>query len=150
MTSKIISSFTGPYRWLSNFYCNPTSSKTIESFGVERLYQAHKTLDANEKMCIISAKSPGKAKKIGRTVTVREDWEDVKVEIMLKLLRLKFKHYRLKQWLLNTGDAILIEGNSWHDTFWGIDNKTCRGDNVLGVLLMLVREELKQDERDYS
>ncbi len=94
---------------------------------------------------ILIAATTGEAKRLGRQIQVRPDWDDVKIETMLLLLRNKFAFYPLKQWLLNTGDAILIESNWWHDTFWGVDSKTCQGANVLGILLMLVREELKNE-----
>lgn len=88
----------------------------------------------------VIAHSPGEAKRRGRKVTMRDDWKEVKIDIMLDLLQLKFSDPILKQQLLATGNAKLVEGNYWHDNFWG----TCRcgrcnnvrKENWLGRLLM--------------
>ena len=79
------------------------------------------------------------AKRIGRKVSLRPDWEDVKIPIMLGLLITKFYDARLRAMLLETGDAELVEGNYWNDRFWGVDIRTGRGENHLGQLLMTVR-----------
>lgn len=73
---------------------------------------------------------------------MRSDWEDIKVSIMSDLIAQKFtSNNRLGELLLNTGDAILIEGNHWNDTFWGVCNNV--GKNMLGKLLMQRRKEIK-------
>lgn len=78
---------------------------------------------------------------------IREDWDEIKVEIMIDLLIQKFSQPELQLYLKNTGDAYLVEGNSWGDTFWGECDG--RGRNVLGRLLMILRgidEEVICDE----
>jgi len=65
------------------------------------------------------------------------------LEIMYLLLGLKFADPTLRSWLLATGDAILEEGNSWGDTYWGVSRGY--GENWLGILLMLVRGEIRGD-----
>jgi predicted NAD-dependent protein-ADP-ribosyltransferase YbiA (DUF1768 family) len=80
------------------------------------------------------------AKKLGRQVQIRRDFDANKLDIMFKLLRLKFANAELAKMLIDTGDTILVEGNTWNDTFWGICNGV--GQNNLGKLLMLVRREL--------
>ena len=92
-----------------------------------------------EKILIQVSISPGKAKKLGRLVHLKENWEEIKIEVMLQLLRKKFSDPILKQKLIDTNEAILEEGNTWNDTFWGIYNGV--GENHLGKLLMKVREE---------
>ena len=84
---------------------------------------------------------PGKAKRLGRKVTLRPDWEQIKTYTMLLLLRIKFSDENLATKLLETGEQKLIEGNSWGDCFWGVCDGV--GENHLGKLLMQVREELK-------
>ena len=89
--------------------------------------------------------SPGQAKKYGKTVELRKDWEDVKLSIMEEIIREKFIYDPdLVKMLLDTGDKELIEGNNWNDTFWGM----CRGkgENHLGKILMKLREELRMKE----
>lgn len=132
--SKVIDSFTGEYAFLSNFY--PT-----EFGSVEHLFQAAKTLDHKEQEEIMRAHSPGKAKRLGRKATLRSDWEEVKLDHMEFFLRWKFSNPELRQKLLDTGDATLVEGNHWGDTYWGV----CRGkgENHLGKLLMKIREDLR-------
>lgn len=81
------------------------------------------------------------AKRFGRRVQLRPDWEQVKDNIMYEIIKSKFSIKHLREMLLATGEAILIEGNTWNDTYWGM----CRGKgkNMLGKILMRVREELK-------
>lgn len=80
-------------------------------------------------------------------VKLRPDWEDVKEQVMEDIVRAKFtQNQYLGDWLLNTGDAELIEGNNWGDTTWGVDIRTKKGKNLLGKILMKVRAELKEKE----
>lgn len=80
---------------------------------------------------------------MGRTITLRPGWENMKVRTMLELLELKFEPgTSLANRLLATGDEDLVEGNHWNDTFWGV----CRGkgENWLGKSLMTVRTQLQE------
>ena len=87
---------------------------------------------------------PVQSKKAGRRVRLRPDWEEVKVGIMEQIVRAKFTQNEVLKWrLIATGEAELVEGNSWHDTCWGVDTKTGEGQNHLGRILMKVRQELK-------
>ena len=86
------------------------------------------------------------AKRKGRHVQLRPDWEDVKLSIMEEVVRAKFtQNEDLKALLLATGDSVLEEGNTWHDIFWGVDARTRKGENHLGRILMQVREELRSE-----
>lgn len=109
--------------------------------SLEHAYQAAKTLVKGEQDIIWASKSAKEAKRIGKALTMRNDWESIKENVMLDLLRIKFQYGTLKEQLLSTGDAELIEGNWWGDTYWGV----CKGvgENKLGKLLMKVRSELK-------
>ena len=113
--------------------------------GVEQQYQAAKTDDLAQKAAILAA-SPAEAKKLGRRVTMRPDWEETKVDVMRGLLRHKFSEgssYATQ--LLGTGDAQLIEGNTWGDRIWGAvrNGKAWEGQNLLGTLLTERRTELR-------
>jgi ribA/ribD-fused uncharacterized protein len=150
-----IDSFSGEYRFLSNFWPVPT----FAGLTVEHYFAAAKTADPEEAQKVLASKSPGEAKSRGRKVTMREDWNDVRVETMLGLLRMKFLYNEdLGLQLLATGDQELVEGNTWGDTFWGVDAESGLGENNLGKLLMQVREELlravmwetEDDETDES
>ena len=141
-TPTRIESFTGPYRFLSNFWLSTIHLDGLPFYHVEGAFQAAKTLDEKDRERIADMVNPGDAKAAGRKVTMREDWQDVKLGVMEECLRLKFAPgSALARQLLDTGDAELIEGNYWNDTFWGV----CRGkgENHLGKLLMKVRGELK-------
>jgi N-glycosidase YbiA len=139
---KVIDSFTtaAGYGFLSNFhpstiYVNGKSYPTVE-----HAIQAHKTLDETSHDLIRRAKTPGEAKKLGRAVLLRPDWEEVKVDLMRDFVRKKFENPFLRPLLVATGDAELIEGNTWNDRFWGV----CRGSglNWLGKILMEIRGEI--------
>lgn len=141
---KKIDSFTGKYRWLSNYSGSPITVDEITYPTVEHAFQAMKTSDVTEKRKIAAVNNPALAKQMGRAVKLREDWEEVKNQVMLDILRLKFSDPDLAKLLAATGDAKLAELNSWHDNYWG--SCTCRrcgnrGKNVLGHLLMEVRKE---------
>lgn len=140
----MIDSFRGEYGFLSNFAWCKIKYKGVIYKTVEHAYQAAKTLDKKRKQLISEAPTPGAAKRWGRNVEIREDWEEIKLDIMLALVRQKFTIPELKKKLLATGKEKLIEGNWWGDTFWGV----CKdeGENHLGRILMRVREELKRKE----
>ncbi len=93
-------------------------------------------------MIIAQAPSPSKAKRLGRGVSLRPNWENIKLQVMKDIVRAKFtQNTDLRIMLVQgTGDAELIESNDWGDEFWGVcDGK---GENHLGKILMEVREEL--------
>ncbi len=138
-----ISTFSGKYRFLSNFWplVQPIRDKYgIEYPTVEHAYQAMKTLDRAMREKIAQAMSPGQAKMLGRRVRLREDWDEVKLTLMYLLNSAKFSHEPLRSMLKETGDATLIEGNTWRDTYWGVCNGV--GENNLGKILMKIRSRL--------
>ena len=145
----MIDCFENEYAFLSNFYEHPIEYKGIIYPTNEHFFQAMKTLNPKEHMKIAAAPTPGKSKRLGRSANLRPDWEEVKEDIMLLALRLKFSDRDMAKKLLATGDEYLIEGNTWHDRTWGVCScPVCggRGKNRLGYLLMKVREELKNAE----
>jgi ribA/ribD-fused uncharacterized protein len=138
-----IKSFRGESSFLSNMSSSPVELGGVKYPTVEHAFQAAKTTDPVERAKILAAKTPSEAKRIGKTVTLRKDWDKKKLEVMEKALRAKFEQNpELKKKLINTGDADLIEGNDWGDRFWGQVNGT--GQNNLGKLLMKIRNELME------
>jgi ribA/ribD-fused uncharacterized protein len=144
MTQEI-KRFDGDYRFLSNFgACVPFEHEGITYPTTEHFYQAMKSLATETRQKIADMKTPGETKKAGKKLAIRPDWESVKEDVMRLALKLKFvEGSDLAQDLLDTGDAKLIEGNTWGDTYWGVDLRTGVGQNRLGKLLMERREELK-------
>jgi ribA/ribD-fused uncharacterized protein len=139
----MIDSFTGEYRWLSNFFPCQVCLDTELYDSVESAYQAAKTLNVDDRRKIQLMK-PGEAKKFGKSVKLREDWEQVKLQIMENLLRQKFASgSSFAEKLLDTDYEELIEGNWWYDTFWG----RCKGigENHLGRILMTIRYDLRNE-----
>ena len=141
----MIKEFQGKYRFLSNFYPSVIVIDGWRYMTVEHAFQASKTNDLDEKAKIRDADTPGKAKKLGQKVTLRDEWETVKITAMRDLLRKKFIEDPLRSQLIETGDEELFEGNNWGDRFWGVDIKNGRGENWLGKLLMGVRAEMRGD-----
>lgn len=130
------------HTYLSNGYIEPDGT------FVEREYQAAKANNSEDAARIIACEKPfgpGGSKRLGREVELRPDWDEVKYQVMTQLVMAKFfDHPELTKQLLDTGDALLIEGNSWHDNIWG----DCRcgrpecskpGLNWLGHILMVAR-----------
>lgn len=136
----MINSFEGKYAFLSNFYEHPISEGSLTFPTNEHYFQAMKTLDLTERIAIARAGTPGQSKRMGRSVKLRSDWEDIKLSVMETALRLKFADPELAVMLKATGDEELVEGNWWNDTFWGVCNGV--GENNLGKLLMKIRAEL--------
>jgi len=117
-TDKEIFGFFGPYRFLSNFYvCN------VHVFGntwlsSEHAYQASKTRIMSERESILNAKTPGEAKKLGKTVLVRDDWIKVRDQFMFEIVRAKFaQNAEIRSLLFATGNKTLVEANDWGDTY---------------------------------
>lgn len=137
-----IESFLGEYRFLSNFWPAPVEFEGIFFPSVEHAYQAAKSLDVEERRRIAAIVKPGDAKRAGRAVALRPDWEQVKLRVMEECVRYKFTHQaELREKLLATGDTELIEGNTWNDRFWGVCDG--QGENHMGRILMKVRAELR-------
>lgn len=145
----MITEFDGKYAFLSNFFYAPFVYDGIIYPTNEHFFQAMKTLDQEKRKQIAEAKTPGVAKRMGRQVQLREDWEQVKYTAMRVGVERKFDaHPGLAEKLIATGDAILIEGNSWHDNTWGScfcpKCAAIAGKNWLGEILMERRKELKE------
>lgn len=136
-----VKGFNGKYRFLSNFYPSKVVLDDLEYDTVEAAFQAAKTDNVADRRAIREADKPAEAKRLGRKVTLRQDWEKVKIQVMEDLCRQKFQQPAFKEKLLATGDAYLEETNTWNDKFWGV----CKGfgKNHLGKILMKLRDELK-------
>jgi ribA/ribD-fused uncharacterized protein len=137
----MIDSFRDDHFFLSNFYPVEIKLDGIVYLNAEAAFQAQKTFDIDEKNKFATM-TPTQAKRYGRKVKLREDWEDVKVSIMTEVVSQKFlQHPHLLEKLLQTGDEELVEGNKWGDRFWGVCKG--KGKNNLGKILMKVREAYK-------
>jgi len=145
----IIKEFQGEYRWLSNFWRTDIMFKGKTFPTLEHAYQSCKCNSKLDIKKILQCKTPGEAKRLGRRIEFSLfHWEKVRIKIMKDLLTIKFSDLFLRRKLLSTGEALLEEGNYWGDTFWGIDLKSGRGKNVLGRLLMEIREELRNESKE--
>ena len=132
--------FVGQYRFLSNFYLAECEMGGVVFASVENAYQAAKSSSIAYRNMLVNA-SPAQARRAGRTVPLVMNWDQIKSSIMLMLLRDKFSNKEMAKRLLATGTAKLEEGNTWGDTYWGTVNGF--GKNQLGLLLMIVRSELR-------
>lgn len=126
----------------SNFYMRRFVLDGKEWRSAEHYYQAMKSLDKSEQEAIRDARKPNIAKSMGRKVKCRKDWESIKVQVMEKAVYAKFsQNSDLKKILLDTGDAVIHE-DSPNDFIWGWGKG--RGEDLLGKVLMKVRQQLKQ------
>ncbi len=147
----MIDSFRGEYAFLSNFF--PVEGG-VEYEGVmyptvENAFQAAKTLNVEERRPFETV-PPALAKRMGKKVELRPNWDYERVQIMKQLVRGKFTNQALGEALANTGDEELVEGNTWHDNYWG--NCTCgkrrtcgTGLNWLGRILMAERRAIQAE-----
>lgn len=139
--AEMIDSFRGRHFFLSNFYPCLVMYEGDMYPSSEHAYQAAKTLDRAIRKSIAYLPKPGEAKRAGKHLELREGWDKIKVDVMMKILCDKFtRNQDCLVRLLRTGDEELVEGNNWNDFFWGV----CRGkgDNWLGKILMQIRSEL--------
>lgn len=145
MNKPVITEFIGEYHFLSNFHPAPFVWDNIMWKNSEAAYQAAKSADRGVQLRIASLATPGEAKRVGRLIEMRPDWEEIKLGMMYDIVLEKFKQNPdLLKKLLDTGDAQLVEGNNWHDTFWGVcPPESDNGKNHLGRILMKIRKELK-------
>lgn len=138
-----IDNFKGDYRWLSNFHEVEIVYEGHIYRTTEHAYQAAKTLVPEEREEVRNAPTPGKARKLGQSVSIRHDWDDAKREVMLALTRQKFSDPQLRERLISTGRHHLIEGAPWGDRYWGVCEG--EGENHLGRILMIVRAEILKE-----
>lgn len=131
------------HMFLSNFYVEPFNCGLLgDVLTAEHAYQAYKCVEDEDRTAVLEAPTPAAAKKMGRSIKLRTDWEVVKIPVMRSVLFWKFDlGSGLAQRLLDTGDAWLEEGNDWGDRTWGTVEGT--GANWLGHLLMARRAELR-------
>lgn len=148
----MIHSFRGEYSFLSNFYIltNPIVYGCMVAPTSEHFFVALKTLDPALREWVLQADSAGKAKRRGRDLVLRPDWKTGfdKTAMHLALI-LKFSvNDDIRSRLIATGNKLLIEGNWWHDNYWGdcecIRCSTIQGQNNLGILLTQVRSLFQQ------
>jgi ribA/ribD-fused uncharacterized protein len=141
----VISRLDGPWRLLSNFHRHPVAFRGTWWPSAEHAFQSAKRRDPGYWQALLGHPAPADAKRLGRRVQVdRPDWDAWRVPVMMEVLTAKFTDPGLRRGLLATGGALIVEGNSWHDQFWGdcqCGRPSCAapGRNVLGCLLMAAR-----------
>jgi len=135
------------YGWMSNFYPSVLNIDGMTYPTVEHYYQSMKTFDGAIHVWISNAPKPFLAMTIGRKLRGKDgfdkdEWEKIKVNVMLNGLRHKFHQLDMKELLLKTGNAVLHE-DSPSDKFWGV-----KGKDQLGKCLMQIREEILDEIRE--
>lgn len=137
-----INVFRDEYDFLSNFYPCQIEYQGLWYQNAEAAFQAQKCIHEEDRQFFCGLPA-AKAKRRGRQVPLRPDWECVKRDFMEKIVRAKFhQNSHLAGKLLATKERELVEGNTWGDTYWGVDIRTGQGENHLGRILMKVRNEL--------
>jgi ribA/ribD-fused uncharacterized protein len=151
--------FRGDFRFLSNFGEASIVWLGLELPTSEHGYVCSKTDVPEERLLVQAVKDPGAAKRLGSPggpLTIRPGWDDARIWVMRALLEVKFAvGSDLARRLLSTGARGLVEGNWWHDVFWGVCSGECKrqrghlpyGDNWLGRLLMDRRSVLAEAMR---
>lgn len=138
---RVIKGFFEKYRFLSNYDASPVFFEGLLYPCVENAYQAAKCYMEHDRKRFLTI-SPAEAKKLGNAIPLRDDWEQVKYDIMLALVFEKFwRHPDKRRALLETGNRYLEETNHWNDRTWGVCNGV--GTNWLGDILMKVRAVFK-------
>lgn len=134
-----------PYAAFSNFAPYSVDLDGRHWPTVEHYYQAQKFSDSGLVEQIRNAPTPGRAKRMGRGTKPRPDWEAIRDDVMYRAVKVKFEqHDRLRELLVSTDDLELVE-HSPHDSYWG-DGGNGSGKNMLGRILMRVRDEIRASE----
>lgn len=129
--------------FLSNFYESFIELDAVVYRNAEAAYQAMKSNDSLVKVKFINLNGAS-AKALGKRIELRKDWNDIKLDMMYKIVKNKFmQNSTITELLIDTNDKVIIEGNNWGDIYWGICNGI--GENNLGKILMKVREEMKYE-----
>lgn len=146
---KIIDSFSGSHAALSNFWMMPFDYKGKEYASSEHAFNAMKATNDADHELVRTQHLAREAKAKGRSIELRENWDKIKYPIMQSILEAKFNDPFHIACLLETKNALLVEGNTWHDNIWGdctCGRESCKltGENALGVLLMMTRLKLSR------
>lgn len=162
----MIERFWEQYRWLSNFWEVEIEFDGITYPSVEHYYVAMKVdkpqkikLEINKKLAdvymdiqqlrehISKIDTASKVKKFGQEqISVRKDWDDLKISVMKYGLEQKYSQEPFRTKLIETGNEYIQEGNVWNDTHWGVNLDTGEGKNILGKMIMKIREDLLKDK----
>jgi len=149
--------FVNEYEFLSNFYPAVIIFEGVMYQTLEHAFAASKTFDKafRKRIAKLPAKDAGLAKSMGRKCKLRSGWDEIKIRMMKDFLTQKFNQEPFRTKLLETGDQELIEGNYWHDNFWGDClcekcDENIPGENNLGKLLMEIRQKLKGNKTNVS
>ena len=135
------------YACFSNFSPHGFEIDGVYWATVEHYFQAQKFPGTEYEGQIRQAKSPKQAKTLGRRRDwpLRNDWEEVKLDIMRQAVQRKFEtHADIRAVLLSTGDEELVE-NAPNDYFWGA-GQFGTGQNMLDKILMEVRDVLRKTD----
>lgn len=144
----VIDGFRGRWAFLSNFHRSVLRWDGLWYPTAEHAFNAGKTLDPAWRARIQQAPRPGEAKRLGRSAPPGADWDrQVRYQVMTEVITAKFTGPARIAALLSTGDARLVEANTWHDQHWGdcrCGRPACAapGLNHLGLTLMTRRAEL--------
>ena len=137
-----ITSFSGSFRFLSNFYPCKVVYEGIEYPSSEHAYVAAKTDNQLQKLAISEIPSASDVKRFGRQIKLKDNWDNIKISIMKNIVEAKFdQNPDLMKLLQETRNYELIEGNNWSDKFWG-QSPIGNGRNELGKILMSVRDDI--------
>lgn len=150
MSHEDIRWFVREYRWLSNFFRTPEPIKLDEEWGyisTEHAYMSMKSNDVQWKEFCRDTEKASVVKTESYKIALRPDWEDIKVDVMRRCLRIKFSQEPLRTQLLATENCHIEEGNNHGDEYWGVSLETGVGKNMLGILLMETRNWLRRVEK---
>lgn len=143
-----IPGFFKEHRFLSNFEPSEIEYRGVKFPTAEHAYQAMKVenehfwryMASDPDPFLASDPDPFLSKKIGGTCVMRNDWDSIRDKVMYEVNVLKYQIPALRAKLIKTGKAELIEVNWWKDVHFGVCNG--KGDNILGKILMRVRQEI--------
>ena len=139
----MIKEFQNEFRWLSNFAPVKIILDGVEFPSIEHAYMSAKSDDMKwKKFCSNPNNKANDVKRQSRNIVLKENWNNIKLDVMVECVKQKFNQEPYRTKLLETGTLYIQEGNRWNDKFWGVCLKTNKGENHLGKLIMDVRSTL--------
>lgn len=147
MNDRQITDFSEQYSFLSNLYPSPMVIDGRYYQTVEHAFHAAKAKNEEDAKLVRQCESASQAKRLGKQMPVRDNWEEIQLTVMKRLLLVKFcANRQLSKKLLETGDAPIVYSNNDGDWYWG--KFQGNGENNIGTLLMQVRDILRAGVSD--
>lgn len=147
----MINSYTKIYRFLTNYWPCKVMLDGVEYPAVEHAFHAAKTTDPEDREFLLGVTAK-RANEVSKEIPLPPGWDETRLKVMwnLSLQKYSSKNQELLDNLLGTGDEEILIGNIWHEKFWGYDFIRKQGENILGKMLVKIRDYRRKNIEDLN